>query len=192
MDKHCKKQTYCDTGGAWKETDPSEIKTFIALLLYQGFVRANQNDRYWTTRSLYHGLWARSFMSRNRYQALLGMLHVSAPLTEDTRAKPKKVDEFTDNFHIKCKELFQPYRNVAIDERLVKSKHRSGIRQYIANKPAKFELTLWVIADSATGYTYDFYVYTGKANEVYPNGLGYHVVMKLMQPLLNQGYYVFF
>ena len=81
-----KKQTYCDTGGAWKETDSKDMKTFRALLLYQGFVHANRNDRYWATRSLCHGLWARSFMSRNRYQALLGMLHVSDPLTEDIRA----------------------------------------------------------------------------------------------------------
>ena len=43
-------------------------------------------------------------------------------------------------------------------------------------------------SDSATGYTYEFYVYTKKTNEVYPNGFGYHVVMKLMQPMLNQDY----
>ena len=35
-------------------------------------------------------------------------------------------------------------------------------------------------SDSATGYTYEFCVYTKKTNEVYPNGFGYHVVMKLM------------
>ena len=93
-------------------------------------------------------------MSRNCYQALLDILHVSDPLTEDTHAKLKKVDEFVDNFRVKCKGRFQPYRNVAIDERLAKSKYRSGIRQYNANKPAKFGLKLWVIADSATGYTY--------------------------------------
>ena len=34
-------QTYCDTGGAWRETDSKEIKTFIGLLLYQGFICAN-------------------------------------------------------------------------------------------------------------------------------------------------------
>ena len=85
-------------------------------------------------------------------------MHVSDPLTEDTHAKLKTFDGFIDNFCIKCKALFQPYQNVAIDERLAKSKHRSGIRQHIANKPAISGLTIWVIADSATGYTYDFYI----------------------------------
>ena len=60
-------------------------------------------------------------MSRNRYQALLGILHLSDPLTEDTHHKLKKVDVFTDNFRAKYKGLFQSYQNVAIDERLVKS-----------------------------------------------------------------------
>ena len=75
---------------------------FIALLLYQGLVRANRNDRYWATRSLYHGSRAQSFMSRNRYKPLLGILNLSDTLTEDTQPKLKN-------------------QNVAIDERLVKS-----------------------------------------------------------------------
>ena len=190
--KITEKQSYATPEGHWKETTATEIKTFISLVIYQGLVRVSRNDRYWSTRSLYHGLWTRNFMSRNRYQAILGMLHIADPLTEDPLNKLRKVDEFVNIFRDKCKQLYQPSQYVAVDERLVKSKHRSGMRQYIANKPAKFGLKLWVIADSSNGYTYDFYVYTGKTNEVYTHGLGHHVVMKLVQPLLNQGYHVFF
>lgn len=186
------KQSYSGNDGDWKETDANEMKKLLALLIYQGLVKASTFNRYWSTKSLYHGLWARRFMSRNRYTSLLAMLHVVDPTTEDHNKKLKKVDTFIDNFREKCKKLFQPFQNVAIDERLVKSKHRSGIRQYIANKPAKFGLKLWVLADSKTGYTYDFIVYTGKTNEVYLHGLGYHVVMKLLEPLLTQGYHAFF
>ena len=45
---------------------------------------------------------------------------------------------------------------------MVKSKHRSGIRQFIANKPVRFGFKFWVLAESSTGYTLDFNVYTGK------------------------------
>ena len=51
--------------------------------------------------------------------------------------------------------------NVAIDERMVPSKARSGMRQYIKDKPVKFGFKLWVIAESDTGYTLDFNIYTG-------------------------------
>ena len=46
---------------------------------------------------------------------------------------------------------------------MVKSKHRSGIRQYIRNKPTKWGIKMWVLADSSNAYTYDFDVYNGKA-----------------------------
>ena len=101
---------------------------------------------------------------------------------------------FLDTFVNTCKELYQPFQNISIDARMVKSKGRSGIKQYIKNKPTKWGIKLWVLADSLNGYTCDFEVYTGK-NTAYPlseKGLGYDVVIRLTEPLLNQGYHLFF
>ena len=83
---------------------------------------------------------------------------------------------------------------VSVDKRLVKSKHRSGIRQYIKNKPVKFGIKLWVLADSENGYTCDFNVYAGKGDIDYDNNfsLGYNTVMQLCDRLLNQGYHVIY
>ena len=41
-----KEPSYAKNEGAWQETDLKEIKIFIALLLYQGLIRVNRNDRY--------------------------------------------------------------------------------------------------------------------------------------------------
>ena len=72
---------------------------------------------------------------------------------------------------------------------MVKSKHRSGMQQYMPLKPVKFGLKLWVLADSLNGYKYDFDTYTGKKGEhLHEQGLGYTVVMKLVSLLLDQGY----
>ena len=97
------------------------------------------------------------------------------------------------NFKSRCLSLYQPRQNVAIDERMVKSRHRSGIRQYIKDKPTKWGIKLWVLADSSNGYTVDFDVYIGKAagQTVSANGLGFDVVVKLMEHFLNQGYHLF-
>ena len=64
---------------------------------------------------------------------------------------------------------------------MVKSRHMSGLRQFIEDKPNKWGIKLWVLADSINGYTVDFNVYIGKAagQNVSANGLGYDVVMKL-------------
>ena len=81
------------------------------------------------------------------------MLHVVDPTTEDEHDKLRKVRSLLNVFKEKCKSLYQPFQNVAVDERMVKSKHRSGIRQYIKDKPTKWGIKLWVLADSANGYT---------------------------------------
>ena len=120
------------------------MKKLIALLLYQGMVEVPTFERYWSQKSSYHGLWAREFMARDRFKALLAFLHIVDPSDEKENDKLKKIRPFIDSFRQKCKELYQPDQNMAIDERLVKSKHRSGIRQLIKDKPAKFGIKLLV------------------------------------------------
>ncbi|XP_028418086.1 piggyBac transposable element-derived protein 4-like [Dendronephthya gigantea] len=151
-------------------------------------------EKYWSTKTLYHGLWARKMLSRMRYKALMAFLHVVDPTNETPGDKLRKVDEFLASFKQRCKVLYQPYQNIAVDERMVKSKHISGIKQCMKNKPTKWGIKLWVLADSSNGYTVDFNVYIGKSKHETPSshGLGYDVVMKLVQPYLGQGYHVYF
>ena len=119
------------------------------------------------------------------FHSLLAMLHVVDLLSEDLTEKLRKF-----NIKSKCKNLFQPYQNIIIEEWLPKLKNRYGIRQYITNRPVKFGQKLWVLAEILTRYTYDFLIYTEKSNETHNYGLGYLVVIKLMGPLLNQGYHL--
>ncbi len=125
--------------------------------------------------------------------ALMALLHVVDPATEDTSDKLRKVESFIAYFKFRCLSLYQPRQNVAIDERMVKSRHRSSIWQYIKGKPTKWGIKLWVLADSSNGYTVDFDVYIGKAagQRASANGLGFDVVVQLMQRFLNQGYHLF-
>ena len=92
-------------------------------------------------------------------------------------------------------QFYQPYDAVSVDERMVSSKHQySGIRQFIRDKPIRFGLKLWVLADSLSGYTYSFYVYLGKKRTVLcqkTKGLAYNVVMELCQNLFHQGYRIY-
>ena len=122
------KLTYADKDGAWVETTPVEIRYLITLLIYQGLARFNSFKRYRSTKSLYHGLWPMTVMSRNRYSALMSMIHIVDPAKEDKANKLRKVSEFSDVIKEMCKSLYQPHQNVVMDERIVKSKHRSILK----------------------------------------------------------------
>lgn len=99
------KPTHADSSGEWREVTISEMETFISLLLYQGLIKVKTIDRYWSTKSLYHGLWARKFMSRKRFQAILAMLHVVDPTTEDPKSKLCKTEEFIQSIRQKFLDL---------------------------------------------------------------------------------------
>ena len=143
--------SYTKADGSWKDTTPEEINRLITLLIYFGLVKVGTNvEKYWSIKSLFNGLWAKSIMSRLRFKALMALLHVVDPGTETPGDKLRKVDTFVNCFKSRGGQLYQPRQNLAINERMVKSRHRSGIRQYIKDKPTKWGIKLWLLADSST------------------------------------------
>ena len=122
----------------------------------------------------------------------MALLHVVDPLSEPGGNKLRKVLGFIDFLKGRFKSLYQPRQHVATDERMVKSRHRSGLRQYIRDKPTKWGIKYWVLADSSNAYVVDFNIYAGRADSGISNhGLGYDVIRKLMQGYENQGYHLF-
>lgn len=102
-----------------------------------------------------------------------------------------KLKPLLDDSTLLCRTYYVPGMQVSIDERMVAFKGRCGMKQYIKNKPTKRGFKIWVLADSKTGYTYTFEIYTGKRLTKTKNGLGYDVVMSLKHDLFNQGYHLY-
>ena len=59
-------------------------------------------------------------------------------------------------------EAYNPHRENAVDEAVVKFKGRSFLKQYLPMKPIKCGFKVWVRADSQNGYLCNFDIYTGK------------------------------
>ena len=131
------KQYYADQQGAWKDVTPNELKS-LALIIYFGLVKVNHFHDYWSTKRLYHGLWTQNMLTCDRFKAIMAILHIVDFSKGSKDDKLKKVQHFIDHVCQRCKELYQPSANVAIDEGMVNSKHRSGMRQHMPLKPAKF------------------------------------------------------
>ena len=123
----------------------------------------------------------------------MAMLHVVDPGNEPDGDKLRKINPLFEFFKGRCKDLYQPRQNVAVDEGIFKSRHRSGTRQFNKDKPIRWGIKLWVLVDSSNGYTIDFNVYVGKVagQDVSGNGLGYDAIMKLVNPYFHQGYHLY-
>ena len=116
---------------------------------------------YWSSSWVFFDTIPRVLGSRLRFESILQFVN---PVTEDmvTEGRLTKLKYFLDHIRQRCMDMYQPRRKISIDERMVRSKGRSIMRQYIKDKPSKWGLTLWVLADSSNGYTWNFDVYTGK------------------------------
>ncbi|XP_056009366.1 piggyBac transposable element-derived protein 3-like [Ostrea edulis] len=154
--------------GSWQPLTEEELYRFLGIILYMFVVKFQSIDRYWSTHALYRNNPVPGIMSRNRFQAILSFLQVTPPADINKAEKLTRIQSLVEN----SKEyaisetcvLYQPYREIAVDERMVASKHKfSGIRQFIkGNKPVRFGIKLWVVACNMFGYTYNFVVYLGK------------------------------
>lgn len=74
---------------------------------------------------------------------------------------------------------------------MVATKARLGIKQYMSNKPTKWGLKFFVLAD-VNVYTIDFKLYTGKSEVASGNGLSFDVVTSLINKYyLGSGYVIY-
>ncbi|CAG2221015.1 unnamed protein product [Mytilus edulis] len=142
------------------------------------FMKLSSVDRYWSRDALYRFNPVPSCMSCVRFKAILSFLQITPLPDVNKDNKLTRVEPIIEHVRNISRELFQPYEKIAVDERIVKSKHKwSGIRQFMKDKPVKFGIKLW-----------------GKKRTQITDlskGLAYSVVMNLMPNYCNQGYRLF-
>ena len=70
---------------------------------------------------------------------------------------------------------------------MIGTKCRIGFLQYLPKKPTKWGVKVWVLADAKSGYVCNFQIYTGREESPHTTfGLGYRVIMYLMDKLLDK------
>ena len=72
------------------------------------------------------------------------------------------------------------HKEKSIDEAMLKFKGALAFCQYLPAKPTKYEIKVWICADSTNGYACEFQVYKGQPPGVKTEvGLGKWVVWSL-------------
>uniref|UniRef100_A0A673KZZ0 PiggyBac transposable element-derived protein domain-containing protein n=1 Tax=Sinocyclocheilus rhinocerous TaxID=307959 RepID=A0A673KZZ0_9TELE len=185
----------------WLPLKAEELHSYIALVIYMGLLGAKNIIDYWSGKEIYRLPFPKSVMSRSRFQAISWNLHLCDPEDDRENSQKKGTQAYDRLFKIKplyndivsaCKTYFHPDRQLAVDKRMVATRARIGIKQYMKDKPTNWGYKLYVLADSACGFTWNFFVYEGKSSLATGKGLSYDSVMQLLDlSLLGKGYQLF-
>uniref|UniRef100_A0A3Q2Y0J5 PiggyBac transposable element-derived protein domain-containing protein n=1 Tax=Hippocampus comes TaxID=109280 RepID=A0A3Q2Y0J5_HIPCM len=169
--------------------DVPELMAFIAILIWKGVCRVPALSDNWSAEMGYPRII--STMSRNRFQSIMQHLRFDDMFTCGERGETDQfapISTVWEHFVKNCISAFTPGRHITVDEQLFPTKARCRFLQYIATKPDKFGIKFWVACDLKSKSICNAIPYLGK-DPSRPNGerLSESVVMKLMEPFMDQG-----
>lgn len=183
----------------WADVEVEELYKFLGLLMYTSLVSLPSITDYWKQDTITSVPFPATVMPRDRFRALLWNLHPSDPEEDKKNDEKKGSPEYDKLFGIKpiidsilsaCQAHYHPRKELAVHERVVAAKAKTGMARFMKDEPMRSRIKLFVLADSSNGYTINFNIYVGKTHTVH--GLSYDAVMHLIQPsYLGTGYHVY-
>ncbi|XP_058875953.1 piggyBac transposable element-derived protein 4-like isoform X1 [Acipenser ruthenus] len=181
----------------WNAVGKEQFCVFLALVLYMGLVRLPALADYWSEDSFFGAPFCGQLMSRNAFLGVLWNLRLSDPEADEENERKRgtpdydplwKLQPFLKDLQASCKAQYHPNQNLSLDERTVAAKASIGPNQSPGDEPAKWGYKLFVLADSLSGYTWNFEVYAGKRRQASGKGLSYDIATSLMDCSLGSGY----
>ncbi|XP_051511237.1 piggyBac transposable element-derived protein 4-like isoform X1 [Myxocyprinus asiaticus] len=182
----------------WVPLTVKEFHSYLALVVYMGLVKAKSLVDYWARKMMYNFSYPQSVMSRARFQAISWNLYLCDPQEDEENNKKKGTPGYDQLHKIKplyteivsaCMTHFHPNREITVDERMDATKSKIGLKRYLKDMPTNWGYRLFVLADSSSRYTWNFFVYDGKSSMSTGKGVGYDAVMRLLDhELLGTGY----
>ena len=146
----------------WKETTQEELKIYFGLYMLTGIIdKKGHMSSYWTTDTRMSTPYFSQCMSRNRFQLLNKFLHFNNNDLRPSNCEDKlyKVRPVYNNIVSKWRQLYRLGEHIAIDEGMMKWRGRLGIKVYMKNKPIKYGIKSYILADSTTHYCWNMDIY---------------------------------
>uniref|UniRef100_UPI003AAEECD7 piggyBac transposable element-derived protein 4-like n=1 Tax=Centroberyx gerrardi TaxID=166262 RepID=UPI003AAEECD7 len=171
----------------WKDIDATDMQAYIGLLILAGVYRSRNES----TRSLWDGHTGRAIfratMSHHTFSLISSNLRFDDRLTRPARhLKHDRLAAFRtiwEKWVHRLPLLFNPGRDVCVDEQLVPFRGRCRFRQYVPRKPAKYGIKIWVACDVVTSYAWKMQIYTGKSDGSPEVNQGKRIVLDLTEGL---------
>ena len=150
----------------WVDVTVEELKAYLGFGILMGIVKLPLIDDYWKKDPFLHYDPIASRITRDRFRDIWRYLHFVDNKTLPPPGTPgsdwlAKIRPFFNIINEQCMKLYQPQRDVSIDEAMVKFQGWSSVKQYLPMKPVKRGIKVWVLADTNV-YFWNMQVYTGE------------------------------
>ena len=181
----------------WIPVTATEMEGFFAIIVNMGIIQIPNIEAYWSTSWTSEISFFSKVLRRDRFQQIFWLLHVSHDDIVVPIARINKVKALLDLLIPNFQASYNPSRDVSVDETMVGFRGRFGAKQYLPNKPTKYGVKAFTLADSSHGYVLNILLYTGKdtlanaSSQYKDQPQPAQVVLHLAEPYLDQGRHVF-
>ena len=105
-------------------------------------------------------------MKRDRFSLIMRFLHLADNECYIPKGQPGhdplyKLHPFLEPLLTNFQKSYSLHRELSVDEAMVGFKGRLAFIQYLPKKPTKWGMKCYVLADSTSGYVWNWRLYTG-------------------------------
>ncbi|XP_048012364.1 piggyBac transposable element-derived protein 4-like [Megalobrama amblycephala] len=159
-----------------------------------GVIKKPSLRDYWSTDPMLLTPFFRSLFSQDHFLLILWCLYFTNNVTAVFNDPLEKIRNVFTALTSSFRHIFVPYRDLCVDESLMKWKGRLAFRRFIPSERQRFGVNFFVLCDVLTGYVQDMIIYSGSTSDIqhYPGlEISGSVVMTLLAPYLRKGHVLY-
>ena len=127
---------------SWEKVTREEIRAYLGFSILMGVAHLPALDDYWSSNPTLHYSPTADRISRDRFREISRYLHFVDNASLPERGSPGydrlgKVRPVIDHLTKTFNDLYEPHREVAVDEAMINFTGRSSVKQYMPMKPVK-------------------------------------------------------
>ena len=171
----------------WYPVNLKEMANYLRLVMLFGIMKLPRLNMYFSINAPYHCPAVTRCMTFNRFKSISAFFNVNddSAIPEDNTDKLIRVRPLVDYFTKKFKDVYTPNKNMSIDERMMTYKGLLNFKRYLPDQPDKTGIKLYILAESKSGYVYNFDLHSGHGKTTL------ETVHTLTEPIRNKGYHVY-
>ena len=183
---------YMQQKGMVVNVEINELKAFIGTTLFMVYQTLPSICNYCSKDPGLGVKVVSDIMPQDCFFEIRTALHfVDNKKPHEKNDKVWKITSIINHFNQAFSHAMGPTSKQAIDEHMIKFKGQHSMKQYMPLKPIKRGFKMWCRNDSATGYRFQFDIYTGRKKNR-EGGLGENVVMQLSRSLIGTNVRLYF